>query len=243
MTGSDRTQHARRLFAGIAPEYERMGAALSFGQDARWRRFMVSNVNAIPGSTVLDVASGTGLVSRELAARKHVQVVSLDPSEAMLRSGEEPAKLARLDDLIQPVLGRAEELPFEDATFDSVTFTYLLRYVDDPEATMRELARVLRPGGTLACLEFHVPAGPAWHAAWLVYTRAVMPSIGALVSRAWRRTGMFLGPSISRFYKRYPLPEQIRWWQAAGLKHVRSRKMSLGGGIVIWAVKAGPLND
>jgi demethylmenaquinone methyltransferase / 2-methoxy-6-polyprenyl-1,4-benzoquinol methylase len=121
-----------------------------------------------------------------------------------------------------------------------VTFTYLLRYVDDPEATMRELARVLRPGGTLACLEFYRPDDRMYHAGWWVYTRLVMPVVGAVVSPAWRYTGRFLGPNISRFYDRYPLPEQVRWWQGAGLRHVRTRVMSLGAGIVIWAVKGGP---
>ena len=242
MSASAKTRHARSLFAGIAPQYERMGALLSFGQDARWRRTMVSKVNAIPGSWVLDVAAGTGLVSRELAARKRVHVASLDPSEEMLRSGSGPARMAGLGGQIHPVLGRAETLPFQDETFDSVTFTYLLRYVDDPEATMRELARVLRPGGTLACLEFFVPRSPIWYPLWLLYTRGVMPVAGAAVSAAWGHTGSFLGRSISRFYATYPLPEQIRWWQAAGLRHVRSREMSLGGGIVIWAVKAGPLD-
>jgi hypothetical protein len=67
-----------------------------------------------------------------------------------------------------------------------------------------------------------------------------MPVVGALVSPAWRRTGRFLGPSIDGFYRTYPLPEQVRWWQAAGLRHVRTRVMSLGAGIVIWAVKGGP---
>src|SRR5437773_7769972 len=124
---SDRTRFARQLFGAIAPQYDRMGVVLSFGQDPRWRRFLVSKVNAIPGSWVLDVASGTGLVARELAGGKHVHVVSLDPSEPMLLSGRTPALEIGLDQLIAPVLGRAEELPFADATFDSVTFTYLLR--------------------------------------------------------------------------------------------------------------------
>jgi demethylmenaquinone methyltransferase/2-methoxy-6-polyprenyl-1,4-benzoquinol methylase len=240
---SDRTRHARNLFAGIAGEYERMGAVLSFGQDARWRRTMVARVNAIPGSRVLDVAAGTGLVARELAARRLVNVIALDPSEPMLRAGIPVAREAGLSDLVTPVLGRAEELPFVDAAFDSVTFTYLLRYVDDPEATMRELARVIRPGGTLACVEFHVPEAAILRAGWWAYTRVVMPVIGAAVSPAWRHTGRFLGPSISGFYERYPLAEQIRWWQAAGLRHVRSRPMSLGAGIAIWAVKPGRLGD
>ena len=237
---SDRSRHARTLFAGIAPEYEWMGAVLSFGQDARWRRTMVSKVNAIPGGLVLDVASGTGLVARELAARKRLRVVQLDTSEAMLRAGIPVTRAAGLGAQISQTLGRAEALPFVDETFDSLTFTYLLRYVDDPETTIRELARVVRPGGTVACLEFYRPDDRLLHAGWWAYTRMVMPVAGAAVSPAWRHTGRFLGPSISGFYRRYPLPEQVRWWQAAELRHVRTRVMSLGAGIVMWAVKGGP---
>jgi demethylmenaquinone methyltransferase/2-methoxy-6-polyprenyl-1,4-benzoquinol methylase len=237
---SDRARHARNLFAGIAREYEWMGAVLSFGQDGRWRRTMASKVNAVPGAMVLDVASGTGLVARELAARKRLRVVQLDPSEEMLRAGIPVTREAGLEPQVSQVLGQAERLPFPDEAFDAVTFTYLLRYVDDPEATMRELTRVLRPGGTLACLEFYRPDEDVMHAGWWVYTRLLMPLIGAAASPAWRHTGRFLGPSISRFYRAYPLPEQIRWWQAAGLRYVRSRVMSLGAGIVIWSVKDGP---
>ena len=236
---TDRARHARTLFAGIAPEYEWMGAVLSFGQDGRWRRSMVSKVNALPGSLVLDVASGTGLVARELAARKRFRVVQLDPSEAMLRAGIPVTTEAGLAPQVRQTLGRAERLPFPDETFDAVTFTYLLRYVDDPEATLRELVRVLRPGGTLACLEFFRPDDRTLHAGWWVYTRLAMPLVGSVVSPAWRYTGRFLGPSISGFYDRYPLPEQVRWWQAAGLRHVRTRVMSLGAGIIFWAVKDG----
>jgi demethylmenaquinone methyltransferase/2-methoxy-6-polyprenyl-1,4-benzoquinol methylase len=237
---SDRARHARTLFAGIAPEYEWMGAVLSFGQDARWRQTMVSKVNALPGSLVLDVASGTGLVARELAARKRLRVIQLDPSEEMLRAGIPVTEEAGLGSQVRQTLGRVERLPFADDTFDAVTFTYLLRYVDDPEATLRELARVLRAGGTLANLEFYRPNDRMLHAGWWAYTRLIMPVVGTVVSPAWRYTGRFLGPSISGFYDRYPLPEQVRWWQAAGLRYVRTRAMSLGAGIVIWAVKDGP---
>ncbi len=238
MADSDRS-YAPSIFTGIAPQYSWMGAVMSFGQDGRWRRFMVSKVNAAPGSLVLDVAAGTGLVSRELAARKRLRVVSFDATEPMLRSGLPANELAGLGAQITPVLGRAERLPFPDETFDALTFTYLFRYVDDPAAAMRELTRVVRPGGTIATLEFHVPEQPLLRAGWYAYTRGALPVIGSLAGRAWRETGRFLGPSISRFDERAPLPEQVRWWQEAGVRHVRSRVMSLGAGVVVWGVKGG----
>lgn len=239
---SDRTRHARSLFAGIAPEYDRMGAVLSLGQEAGWRRFLVSRVTAIPGSWVLDVATGTGLVARELA-RKNVRVVGLDQSTAMLRRGTEAVRMAGLEDRVRFALGQAQSLPFPDETFDALTFTYLLRYVDDPAATLRELARVLRPGGVMASLEFHEPQDPWLHAGWVGYTRAVMPFVGGAVSRAWYRTGRFLGPSISDFYRRYPLPVQVRMWQEAGIRRVRTKRMTMGAAVVTWGIKEHPLVD
>jgi len=137
------------------------------------------------------------------------------------------------------VRGRAEALPFADATFDHVTFTYLLRYVDDPAATVRELARVLRPGGRLAALEFGVPASPLWSVLWRLYTRAVLPLAGRAVSARWGAVGAFLGPSIDAFYRRHPQPAVERYWSNAGLGELRVRRMSLGGGIVMSATKGG----
>jgi demethylmenaquinone methyltransferase/2-methoxy-6-polyprenyl-1,4-benzoquinol methylase len=235
---SDRAA-APGLFSGIAPQYSWAGAVLSFGQDPRWRRFMVSKLGAVPGSLVLDVAAGTGLVSRHLAARLRVNVVSLDPSEAMLRAGIPANEASGLAGQIRPVIGGAEALPFADATFDALTFSYLVRYVEDPSATLRELARVVRPGGSIASLEFHVPQQPMLRAGWYAYTRGVLPVLGSFVSPQWRRTGNFLGPSITRLEERAPLPEQVRWWQEAGIHHVRSRELTLGAAVVIWGVKEG----
>ena len=236
--GSDRGA-APGLFSGIAPQYSWAGAVMSFGQDLRWRRFMVASLGAVPGSSVLDVAAGTGLVSRELAARRRANVLSLDPNEPMLRAGLAANDAAGFADRIRPVLGRAEELPFDDGTFDALTFTYLVRYVDDPAATLRELARVVRPGGRIASLEFHVPQQPLLRAGWYAYTRGVLPVLGSFVSPQWCRTGSFLGRSISRLERRAPLPEQVRWWQEAGIRHVRSRELTFGAAVVIWGVKEG----
>ena len=238
----DRTRHARSLFAGIAPEYDRMGSVLSLGQEPGWRRFLVSRVTAIPGSWVLDVATGTGLVARELA-RKNLRVVGLDQSPSMVRRGVEAVRATGLEDRVRFALGQAQALPFADETFDALTFTYLLRYVDDPAATVRELARVIRPGGVMAALEFHVPQDPWLHAGWYGYTRGVMPVVGGAVSSAWYRTGRFLGPNITDFYRRYPLPVQIRMWQEAGIRRIRTKRMTMGAAVVTWGIKEHPLVD
>lgn len=236
----ERTQHARRLFAGIAPGYDRMGSALSFGQDPRWRRFLVSKVNAIPGSWVLDVATGTGLVARELAHR-NVRVIGLDQSPAMTARGRDAVRAQGLQDRVRFVLGQAQAIPFADASFDAVTFTYLLRYVDDPASTVAELVRVLRPGGVMASLEFHVPPEPWARAGWFAYTRSAMPLVGWTVSNEWYRTGRFLARSITEFVERYPLPVQVRWWQEAGMRRVRTKLLSNGAAVVTWAVKSTPV--
>ncbi|HEX6131239.1 MAG TPA: class I SAM-dependent methyltransferase [Actinomycetota bacterium] len=225
--------HARALFSGIAPEYGWVGAVLSFGQDVRWRRFLVSRVAPAPGRRVLDVASGTGLVARE-AARRGASVVQLDPSEAMLRAGLSVTARRGLDDAVRPVAGRAEALPFRDGGFDALTVTYLLRYVDDPADTVRELVRVVRPGGVVASLEFHVPPAAWARSLWRVYTRRVMPVVGAAVSPAWGHTGRFLGPSIEAHYRTHPLPTQLEWWLAAGIEGLRVRTMSNGAAVVVW---------
>jgi demethylmenaquinone methyltransferase/2-methoxy-6-polyprenyl-1,4-benzoquinol methylase len=223
---------APRIFTGIARSYDRAGALFSLGQDPRWRRALVAAVDAAADDVVLDVATGTGMVAVDLARRYGCRVVGLDRSADML------AEASRRNGLIAGLVNaRAERLPFADGTFDHVTFTYLLRYVDDPAATVGELARVLRPGGRLVALEFGVPAAPLAFALWRVYTRLVMPLGGSLISRRWRGVNAFLGPSIERFYRAHPQREVERYWREAGLADVRSRHMSLGGGIVMSATK------
>jgi demethylmenaquinone methyltransferase/2-methoxy-6-polyprenyl-1,4-benzoquinol methylase len=228
VAASPRTRRALELFAPLGPTYERYARLLSLGQDPRWRRFLVSRVEAGHGDQVLDVATGTGAVARELLRQKGCAVVGVDQSPEMLAVARE-----HLPATVKLVEASAEHLPFEDASFDALTVTYLLRYVDDPGATLAELGRVVRPGGTVASLEFAVPAG-LWRPLWRAYVDAVLPTAGRIVSPGWHEVGDFLGGSIREFWRRYPFGRQVELWRAAGIDEVRYRRLSLGGGIVIW---------
>ena len=221
---------ARELFAPLGPTYDRVGATLSLAQDPRWRRYLVSRLPA-DGGHVLDVATGTGLVALELLARRF-RVTGLDRSPEMLAIARR-----RFGHGVALVEGSADSLPFADGAFDHLTFTYLLRYVEDPGATLVELARVVRPGGIVASLEFGVPHGPA-RPLWELYVRVGLPVAGVVLRRGWREVGSFLGDSIRAFWELYPLQRQLELWRAAGIRDVRARRLSLGGGVVVWGTRS-----
>ena len=222
---------ARDLFDGLPAHYDALEELLSFGQNRRWRTAMVDAVAGGRPTTVLDVATGTAGVALMLARRTDAEVTGVDLTEQMLRRGRDRVAGERR---IRLAVARAEQLPFPDATFDALTFTYLLRYVTDPAATLRELARVVRPGGTVASLEFAVPPVPVWLPAWRLYTRVVLPAAGFLTGgREWAYVGRFLGPSIEEHYRQYPVERHVALWREAGFEDVRTRTMSLGGGLVM----------
>ena len=237
-SASPRKREAIELFRGLPRRYDALSAALSFWQDPRWRRALVSAVAPRAGQRVLDVATGTGMVAAELLGRCDCSVVGIDQSAAML-AGARARFAAQPRARVELLEGQAEALPFADASFDALTFTYLLRYVDDPAATICELARVLRPGGRIASLEFGVPPLAPARWAWRLYTAVGLPVLGRIASREWCEVGRFLGPSIRGFYRRHPLEQLVGYWQAAGLEDVVVRRMSLGGGVVMSARRAG----
>jgi demethylmenaquinone methyltransferase / 2-methoxy-6-polyprenyl-1,4-benzoquinol methylase len=221
-------EHSRELFAPLGPTYDRVGAALSLGQDPRGRRFLVSRLPR--GGHVLDVATGTGLVAAELL-RRGFEVTGLDLSSEMLAVAHR-----RFGDQVQLINASAEALPLASGSFDHLTVTHVLRYVADPQATLAELVRVVRPGGVVAALEFGVPEGPA-RPLWQLYVQTVLPLAGRLLRHGWREVGDFLGGSIRDFWRRHPLQHQLDWWRAAGLQEVEVRRRSLGIVVVIWGRK------
>lgn len=241
-SGSLGNQVAREVFAGLPPRYERLGWLLSFGQDRRWRRFVVDRIAAGQPRRVLDVATGPAGVALAVARCTEATVVGVDLNEPMLRQGRRNVQAADRTGEVVLVLGRAEQLPFPDGCFDAICFSYLLRYVDEPAAAIEEMTRCLRPGGTMASMEFFVPPAVGWRAAWRIYVAAVLPVAGWVAGgRAWWRVGRFLSQSIPAHYRRYPLEWHVRAWEQAGSGDVGWQLMSLGGGLIMWGTKrAGP---
>jgi demethylmenaquinone methyltransferase/2-methoxy-6-polyprenyl-1,4-benzoquinol methylase len=181
---------------------------------------MVAGLALRPRGSVLDVAAGTGSITR-LLERRGQKVTALDLSPEMLR--QHPG--------LQRVQARADALPFLDGAFDSLTFGYLLRYVDEPVACLEELRRVVRPGGILGMVEFGMPTG-IWRPAWLFYAGKLLPWAGRLISPSWHRVGRFLPRSIEEFHRRHP--DLIAMWRQAGLVDIKLRKMTMGSGLVMW---------
>jgi demethylmenaquinone methyltransferase/2-methoxy-6-polyprenyl-1,4-benzoquinol methylase len=227
---------ATTLFAPLGPRYDRWATILTFGQDPRWRRFLVSRLDVQPLDTVLDVATGTAAVALELARQKDCYVVGIDQSPEMLEVGKQRVRLAGATTKVRLEAGDARSLPFHDDTFDGLTFTYLLRYVEDPAATLRELARVVRPGAVMAGLEFGVPRG-VWRPPWELWVRAGLPGAGRVIGNGWHEVGAFLGPSIRDHYAQWPVPRLLAAWRDAGIEDVQAKRLSLGGGIVTWGRK------
>ena len=227
---------AGTLFAPLGPTYDRWGSVLSFGQDPRWRRFLVSRIDAGPTDTVLDVATGTAAVALELARQKDCFVVGIDQSAEMLAEGRRRVALSAAARKVRLEQGDARALPFDDGQFDALTFTYLLRYVEDPASTLAELARVVKPGGTIAGLEFGVPRG-VWRPLWELWTRVGLPTAGRLIGNGWYEVGTFLNPSIRDHYDNWPVPRLLAAWRDAGVGDVRAKRLSIGGGIVTWGRK------
>jgi demethylmenaquinone methyltransferase/2-methoxy-6-polyprenyl-1,4-benzoquinol methylase len=229
---------ARELFDGLPSRYDQLAEILSMGQNRRWRQAMVDAVIPARPRRILDVATGPAGVALQLAQRTTATVTGIDLTPEMLREAARNIAQRHRAERVQLVAGRGEELPFPDDSFDALTFTYLLRYVRDPAATIRELVRVVKPGGIIANLEFHVPAGPVWRPLWELYTRAALPVAGYLTGgREWYEVGRFLGPSISEHYRRYPTDWHVDTWQREGIDDVHVKLMSLGGGMVMWGKK------
>ena len=236
--GSPQNDFAAGLFERLPPRYDSLAELLSFHQNGAWRRELVRQVARFQPERILDVATGTGGVAIALARATDAQIEGVDLSEPMLGRARERVSEAGLDHRIRLQVARAESLPFPSESFDAVSFTYLLRYVADPAQALAEMARVLRPAGGMASLDFFVPPRVGWRLAWRGYTRLILPPAGFVTGgRAWWDVGRFLGPNIEAFYRNWPLYRIFEAWREAGMVDVEDHVMSLGGGLVMWGRK------
>jgi demethylmenaquinone methyltransferase / 2-methoxy-6-polyprenyl-1,4-benzoquinol methylase len=169
----------REMFDGLAPNYDRMNRVMTLGQDQRWRRFVVERAKLGPGSLVLDLASGTGDIAHELERRyPGIQVVAGDFSLGMLSQGMR----RKCGERVAWVACDALALPFADASFDAVTFGYLLRNVLSIEDALGEVLRVLKPGGRVVCLDTMPPPPSLLRPFMALYLKHGLPILGRLLA-------------------------------------------------------------
>jgi len=178
----DKEEYVHSIFSAIAQKYDTLNTVLSFNQDKRWRKFTVEQTGLKTGGAALDVCCGTGMITTELAKKAGPtgRVVGLDFNENMLAIARENLKDSPYQDNIEYIQGNAMELPFPDSTFDSVTIGFGLRNVPDMRRALRELARVIKPGGRVVCLEFSKPTVPVFKQIYNFYFDKWVPFLGKL---------------------------------------------------------------
>jgi demethylmenaquinone methyltransferase/2-methoxy-6-polyprenyl-1,4-benzoquinol methylase len=223
-TGDEKTARVRAMFDTIAPRYDLVNRVMTFGLDRGWRRSTVAALALPAGALVLDLACGTGDLSR-LAVRQGYRVVGTDLSAGMLAANDRTAPVVEADGL---------DLPFRGGTFDGLVCGYALRNFTDLPGTIAEAARVLRPGGRLAVLEVDAPASRLVRAGYdLWFTRAV-PVLGAALSD--RDAYAYLPRSVAYLP---PAPALRRLLLAAGFSGVGIRPLAGGLSQLVVATRAG----
>lgn len=222
--GSKKEQ-VRAMFDSIAPRYDLLNHTLSMNVDRLWRRRVVRLVRRCRPRRILDVATGTGDLALALAhGIRDVRVLGVDISERMLDAARTKVAARGLDDRILLEAGDAEHLAVADASVDAATVAFGVRNFGDIEAGLRELARVLKPGGTVVILEFSRPRNRLFRALYEFYTYRILPRIGGLVSRD-RRAYEYLPASVGEF----PAPKEFLGLLAqAGFRNGRARSQSFG---------------
>jgi demethylmenaquinone methyltransferase/2-methoxy-6-polyprenyl-1,4-benzoquinol methylase len=197
------------MFDGIAARYDFVNRVISLGIDKSWRRRTVRSLALGPGARVLDLATGTGDMALLVAsAEPSARVVGLDPSEKMLEIGRAKVEKLGLLSRVELVQGNAETLPFPDGAFDGVCIAFGIRNVPDRDRALREMARVVRPGGRVAILELSEPRGGILAPLARFHVHTVVPYVGALLSGAPEYR--YLQRSIAAFPPAEAFAERMR---------------------------------
>lgn len=193
-----KARYVRSLFSKVPLEYDLLLALLSFGQDRKWRAFVVQQAKPLSDSIVLDVATGTGLLAADFATAIQSKglVVGVDLTLSMLQTARERLRQKGMAKRTDWVLARAENLPFRENSFRSASISLALRNVSDARMTFREMTRSTVPGGVVISLDFARPANKIFRLFYYDYLLGLFPIFGRIVSKAWGKTLSYLGRSI-----------------------------------------------
>ena len=213
------------MFDAIAPRYDLLNHVLSAGLDRRWRDRAIEALALPPGARVLDLCTGTAdlaIAATHLVAP--VSVVGIDFSREMLKLARAKLQDRQLGSSVKLIRGDATRIPLADASCDAATIGFGIRNVAQPDRALAELARVLRPGGRLAILEFGQPRVPGIRTLYSWYFRYLLPLVGRTVSKH-RSAYSYLPASVGHFP---PPPEFVRTIAATGFSQVRSVSLTFG---------------
>lgn len=220
------------MFDNIAPRYDLLNHVLSLKIDVLWRRLLVHMMAAGRPQRVLDVATGTGDLAIAIHRGTGAQVTGLDLSQQMLNVGTEKIKNAGLSTGIRMLKGDAENLPFQDDTFDAVSVAFGVRNFENLEMGLRDMRRVVKPGGSVFILEFSQVEG-ILRPLYQFYFKNILPRIGRLVSRD-NRAYTYLPDSVNAF----PYGDAMKKiLLAQGYSKVDYKKLSLGIATIYKATK------
>lgn len=220
-----KSEQVREMFDNIAPAYDFMNRAMTFGIDRIWRRKAVDMLRRDNPQTILDVASGTGDLALLMGRMTDASAITgIDLSEGMTAIGNRKIADAAMADRIRLITGDCLALPMADNTFDAVTAAYGVRNFENLLAGYREMLRVLRPGGLLTVIELSTPTNPVIRPLYRFYTRCIIPTIGRLVSKDVRAYS-YLPESIAAVPQRQRMTALM---EEAGFTDTGCRQLTFG---------------
>ena len=176
-------EQVTKMFDTISGDYDGLNRVISFGIDIKWRKKVVKLVNASKPDSILDIATGTGDLAINLAETNASKIVGLDISSGMLEIGKQKINKKGLDTKIEMILGDSENMPFEDDAFDAITVAFGVRNFETLENGLKEIYRVLKPGGTFVILETSMPTKTPYKQGYNFYTKNILPLIGKAFSK------------------------------------------------------------